>query len=197
MNRNNLLYSSRIFYIIGIVVLSFLLTSCVMHNKYPSSWSDLVPVEENKCPDISGIYWNNGIKEKGEVEYNLSKILGFKDEIGERYVKITLLKDDTFEISGWVWEEQKLVYKKSYPKRKYSCSSEGIRASSHTESTFIAEGLGAFGAMYGSFYLTKNTDGDLVVKDTGTVIGLSMLIIPIIGAGTDWYRFPHEDLKKE
>lgn len=199
MNRNNLSYSSWIFYIIAIVELSLLLTSCAMHNQYPSSWGGLITVEENKCTDISGIYRNTGEKEKGVSEYKLSKILGFKDEIGETHVKITQLKDDTFEISGWdtVGDEQKLVYKKSYPERKYSCTPEGVKASSHTESTFVPEGLGAFGTMTGSFYLTKNTDGDLVVKDTGTVIGLSMLIIPMIGAGTDWYRFPHEDLSKK
>ena len=188
MIRKNLLHSSWIFYIIGIVVLSFSLTSCMMHEKYPAAWGDLVPVEENKCPDISGIYRNSG----SSVHYNLSKILGFEDELNEEYVQITQLKDDSFEISGWdtVGDEQKLVYKNSYPKRKYTCTPEGIRASSYTESiNRLGEGLGALGVGHGFFYLRKNTDGDLIVKNTGTAIGFSFLF-PVLASATEWYKFP-------
>jgi hypothetical protein len=195
MNRDNFSYSPWISYLTGIVTLSLLLTSCMMHEKYPSSWGDLIPVDKNKCPDISGIYMNTGGKSA------LTHILGLKDTVGETHVthvQITQLKDGTLEISGWdmVGDEKKLVDKKSYPKRKYSCTSDGIRASSHIEGGIVPEGLGGFGAEFDSYYLTKNTDGDLVAKETGTAIGFSW-IIPAIGFGTNWYRFPHEDLKKE
>jgi hypothetical protein len=170
----------------------------MMHTKYPSSWGNLIPVEESKCPNISGIYRNYGEKAEGITKYRLSEILGFKDKFEETRMQIEQLKDGTFEISGWdmMGDEQKLVYKKSYPKRKYTCTSEGIRASSHTEGGIVPEGLGGFGVEFDSFYLIKNTDGDLVVKETGTAIGISW-IIPVMGFGTNWYRFPHEDLKKE
>jgi hypothetical protein len=192
MNRNNPLHSPWIFYVTGIITLSLLLTSCMVHEKYNPAWGELIPVKDDKCPDISGIYTNTRGK------YALTKILGFKDKIGETHVQITQLKDGTFEISGWdiVGDEQKLVYKKSYPKRKYSCTSEGLSVSSHTEGGIVPEGLGGFGVAFVSFYLTKNTNGDLVVKETASVIGFSW-IIPIIGFGTDWHIFPCEALRKE
>lgn len=200
MNRNNFLHSPWMFYLIGIVTISLLVTSCGAgsHQKYPASWGTLIPVQEHKCADISGIYWNLGQNERGIVDYNLSKILGFRDKIGERYVHIKQLKDNTFEISGWDLEgdEERLVYKRSYGQPNYICTSEGIRTSSYTESFFLTEGLGEFGVGSGTFYLTKNTDGDLVVKDTATVTGC-VWIIPCIGGWTRWYRFTHEVPKEE
>jgi hypothetical protein len=193
MNRNNPLYSRWKFYVIGIVTLPLLLTSCMMHEKYNPAWGELIPVKDNRCPDISGIYSNTCGK------HALTKILGLEDTVEETHVQITQLQDGTFEISGWnmVGDEQKLVYEKSYPKRKYSCTPEGISASSFTEGiSTLGEGLGGLGIVFGSFYLLKNADGDLVVKETGTVIGFAF-IFPIIGFGSEWHIFPREDLKKE
>jgi len=192
MNRNKFLYSRWIFHTIGTVTLSLLLTSCVMHNKYPSSWGDLIPVEENKCPDISGVYRNNN------VPYYLSEVLGFEKKIGEIFIEIIQLKDGTFEIFGCGIEEQKLVNKKFYAKEKYRCTEEGVKTSSLTKSVLKAEGFSPIGYAFVSFYLTTNRGGDLVVKETGSGIALSIIPpFPIIGAATDCYRFSHEDLKEE
>ena len=192
MNRNNPLYSAWIFYITGIVTLSLLLTSCMMHEKYNPAWGELIPVRENRCPDMSGTYRN------AFGGHELTKILGFKDTVGETHVQITQLEDGTFEISGWnmVADGQKLVYEKSYPKRKYSCTPEGIRASSYTEGGTVPGRGVVFGVTFTSFYLLKNTEGDLVVKETATVIGC-IVIIPIIGFGTDWYIFAREVLNEK
>lgn len=192
MNRNNLLYTPCIFKVIGIVTLSFLLTSCMAYKKYPSEWSELIPVEENKCPDISGVYRDHN------VPYNLSEVLGFKNKIGEYLIQIIQSKDGTFEIFGCDMEEQKLVNKKFYAKKKYRCTEKGVKTSSYKKSVFKPEGFSPVGYVFGSFYLTRNRDGDLVVKDTGTLIALSVIPpFPLMGAGADWYRFLLEDLREE
>ncbi len=49
------LSSYIVLFIVSIVLSSLFLTSC-SHQKYPSEWAALVPIEENKCPDIRGSY---------------------------------------------------------------------------------------------------------------------------------------------
>jgi len=55
--KGNLRQSPYIVFLIGSTILSSLFsTSCASHLKYPSEWSALVSIEDNKCPDISGKY---------------------------------------------------------------------------------------------------------------------------------------------
>lgn len=47
---------NRIFLVSCALLFSLYLTSCASYQKYPSEWSALIPVENDKCPDILGIY---------------------------------------------------------------------------------------------------------------------------------------------
>jgi hypothetical protein len=155
--RVDLRQSHYIVLLVGITILSSLfLTSCASHLKYPSEWSALVSIEDNKCPDISGRYviagetieephlyeseeaftdWTANPVEKADNKIRtlyLYEVFPIKYFIsrgaitGAAYVQISQPDDDTLEIS--FMNDQGLIDKKIYSitKKEYVCSPLGI-----------------------------------------------------------------------
>ncbi len=166
---------------------------------YPSTWSKLIPSEENKCPDISGLYDNLGVRSSLFGEQNaplhfgrLSKLLGL--EVGNKEWTDTLnrmqfvQRSDSIEI--FLWNKEKLISKKLFSKSELVCNSEEIKLNIRHK-TGIGEyrDISGLGFASGSLYLAKSIDGYLVIKETGTVVDFILLLPLDITNYTDWYRF--------
>jgi len=201
MNRNQLLCPLGRFWFIGFIASIFLFTTCVSHQKYPSSWGKLIPVDKNKCPDISGRYSNSGEDPIGNKNLLLSDLFDVYDigggGRGRRYlfyrdVEIKQL-GDAIEFSGPGKGE--VVSKKLYAKSEYSCTSEGIRIPYKIGLGRYDEMVGLIGGASGLSYLTKSIDGFLVIKVMGSAIQME-LGIPWVSSGTSWYRFPQRGFIK-
>jgi tetratricopeptide (TPR) repeat protein len=194
-NRNQPLCQFGRFWFIGFIASIFLITSCISHQKYPSSWGKLIPVDENKCPDISGRYSNSGEDPMGNKNLLLSDLFDVYDigggGRGRRYlfyrdVEIKQL-DGAIEFSGS--GKREVMSKKLYPKSEYSCTSEGIRIPYKIGLRRYDEMVGLIGGASGLSYLSKSIDGFLVIKVTGSAFQME-LGVPWVSSGTSWYRFP-------
>lgn len=181
-----------------IMLLLLLLSSCVSHQKYPLEWPPLISIANEKCPDISGIFVNEGErpdKTKRYLSDAFEKTEMYKD-IGQRkkdvdvtHVKINRPDNDTLEIL--FWNNDTLVDKNIYSRKKkeYSCTPEGIRIPLGSGvSSQMGEGIIPVGINWLTLYLTKNTDGELVIRYTSSGVGLA-LIVPIAGSTSDYVRF--------
>jgi len=176
----------------GILLLSSLFfTSCVIHQDYPSGWDSLIRVEKNKCPDIAGTYIDLGEVAEGKYPRSFSRLLFPNEPIGGTHVQI-MQHDETMEVSVWSWGN--LVRKRLYSKanKEYSCSSEGIEIP-------FKEGYGGegfeLGMGWGKLCLTKSADGSLIMNKKGSAAGV-VLIIPVVGYGSGWYRFKQANLEE-
>jgi len=165
-----------------IVAIPLLISSCMSIQKYPSEWPPLIDIEDQICPNISGSYVNDGEKTDGII----TSLLGKWEAT---HFQINQLHDDTLEIL--FLDNDTLVDKNIYSKKKgeYSCTPEGVRISFGTKaSTQIGEGLMPVSLNWASLYLTKNTDGELVVKATSSGMGL-VVVFPVAGYAADYARF--------
>lgn len=131
---------------------SLYLTSCASHQKYPSEWSALIPIEGDTCPDISGTY---DIKDEGtsrryvpdDPNRKTFLVQTTDDTLSHLYLyevfpmkyfisrgrisdathaQISQPDDDTLEIV--FLDNQGLIDKKIYSRKKkeYACSPKGI-----------------------------------------------------------------------
>ena len=197
MNRNQPLCPSGKFWFIGFIASIFLFTSCASHQKYPSSWGNLIPVDENKCPDISGKYDNSGEDFMGNKNLLSSDLLDVYDKGSRRelfYSDIEIKQlDDAIEIS--VSGKGEVASKKLYAKSEYSCTLERIRIPYKIGLRRYEEMVGLIGSASGLSYLTKSIDGFLVIKVMGTGFEIE-LGIPWFISYMTWVRFPQRVLKK-
>lgn len=168
------------------------LTSCVIHQAYPSGWGSLIRVEENKCPDMAGTYMNVGELADGKPYYRaLTRFLFPNEPVGGTHVQF-IQQDDTLEVSVWNWEN--LVRKKAYSKtnKEYSCSSEGIEIP--YKEVYAGEAF-ELGMGWDKLYLIKSADGTLIANKKGYGVGV-VIIIPVVGYGSRWYRFKQANLEE-
>jgi hypothetical protein len=87
------------------LLFSLFLTSCTTHQKYPSEWSALIPVGDDKCPDISGTYTIKG--ERIGPSFDVDK---FKIESPEIATNRESLREDRQSRSLYLYEVLPMEY---------------------------------------------------------------------------------------
>lgn len=186
---------------VTMILFLLLASSCMLHRKYPAEWSPLIPTENEECPDISGTFVNQGEDVDKRTRY-FSDAFGKtemykstarrKIEATVTHVRIVRPDEDKLEIS--FWNDSSLVDKNIYSRDKgqYICTAEGIRIPLGSALySQMGEGIVPVGVGWLTLYLTKNLDGDLIVKYASSGIGLA-LIVPVAGSSSGYARFRQE-----
>jgi hypothetical protein len=179
------------------------------HQRYPSDWPSLIQLEDEKCPDISGTYVNEGEMTNKTYVY-LSDIFGKtkiysspqekislgtisiqlpRHDIPVTHVEINQSNGDTLQIL--FWKNDKLVDKSIYSK-EYTCTPEGITIRLASGVSFpILDAKGITPVIMGSLTvdIRKNKDGELVIRYTSSSMGLAFFVVPVAGSASDYFRF--------
>jgi hypothetical protein len=176
---------------IAVIVLT---ASCASHQTIPENWKLPAPVEGEKCPDISGHYMASGeaIDKKSHVYLQSHWFFGEYEKYSVppgkwmeiRQVSIRQEEANQLEIvamsdSGTI-EGRRILKKES---GDYSCQDGWLRITG-------SESSGTSSSMGHADYIRSfaKTDGYLMEREEYNSFGL-ILIIPIAGSGTRWYRF--------
>jgi hypothetical protein len=176
---------------IAVIVMT---ASCASHQTIPENWKLPASVEGEKCPDISGHYMDSGeaIDKKSHVYLQSHWFFGEYEKYSVppgkwmeiRQILIRQEEANQLEIvamsdSGTI-EGKRILKKES---GDFSCQDGWIRITGSISS-------GTSGSMGYANYIRSfaKTDGYLIEKEEYNSFGL-ILIIPIAGSGTRWYRF--------
>jgi hypothetical protein len=190
------------FFILSTVIL--LVYSCFSFPEYPDDWAPLQkPTSE--CLDISGYYHNIAVESKEfpdaplllelfqvslpdilNVAWTGQAAVGFLiEQISYEQIRITA------KIGNIVISQRELIRSKN----DFDCTPDMIKISgpSETKGELIGETQG-FVLEYSSssFYISKDEEGALIVKEVasgGGVCCLFLVPIPLVGRQSSWYRY--------
>ena len=176
-----------------VVVMTTLTASCASHQGFPANWTLPEPASGEDCPNISGRYVNSGETISGNDSVALRFQWFWKDlskypvplGMWRNVSEISLQQEGQNHLSITAWAEGKVLYSETLSKYAdgFVCE-EGwlkIRASS---------GGGTSGGMWTSHWVRgfSNAGGHLLEKEEYEGFAM-LLVIPIVGSGTRWYRF--------
>jgi hypothetical protein len=114
---------------------------------------------------------------------SLSGLLLGAGEYGKPFrVQLTQRGPHAIELQLWVDDNVGSQYR-----LQSRCTSQGVEV--QLPATWVTRGL-AVVRRWGPLYLTKDTDGDLIVKAEYHAYGV-ILILPVAGKAENWYRFQH------
>jgi hypothetical protein len=181
----------KLLYIAVILMTASLTTSCASHQAIPDNWKMPELVEGENCPDISGQYINLG--EASDKKPVPLKFQWFWKDLSKYPVPLESWREvrqisirqvaDQLEIvavsdGGTIYSE--IMKKES---GDYSCQDGWLRIKAS-----ISGGVSS--AMSSAHYIRgfAIADGYLIEKEEYSSFSL-VLIIPITGSGTRWYRF--------
>jgi hypothetical protein len=184
---------------IAVIVMT---ASCASHQTIPENWKLPASVGGEKCPDISGHYMNSGeaIDKKSHVYLHSHWFFGEYEKYSVppgkwmeiRQVLIRQEEANQLEIvamsdSGTI-EGRRILEKEN---GEFSCQDGWIRITGSIRS-------GTSGSMGFANHIRSfaNTGGYLIEKEEYDSFGL-ILIIPIAGSGTRWYRFSRVEGRRD
>jgi hypothetical protein len=171
---------------------TLLATSCVTHQTIPDTWRIPQSAEGENCPDISGQYMNSG--EASDKKPIALKFQWFWKDLAKYPVplgnwqevrRISIRQDGTNQLEIAAVSDGGTIYSEIMKKESgdFSCQDGwlSIRAST---------GFGVSSAMSSTHYIRGFARGDGYLIEKEEYDGFSMvLVIPITGSGTRWYRF--------
>ena len=171
---------------------TLLSTSCASHQAIPDNWKMPESVEGESCPDISGQYMNSG--EALDKKPVLLKFQWFWKDLGKYPVplgkwrevhQISIRQEGTNQLEIAAVSDGGTIYSEILKKESgdFSCQDGWLRIKAST-------GGGVSSAMSFSHYIRgfAKADGYLIEKEAYNSFSM-VLIIPITGSGTRWYRF--------
>jgi hypothetical protein len=174
------------------VLLAFTLSlpACVFHQTYPSAWAPRVA----SCEDISGIYSDAGERWAQRTPYpvtetvvatrSLSALLLGTGGHGKTF-RVQLAQRGAHTLDFRIWVDDSVGAQYSTECR---CTPQGVEVTMPAQ--WMMQGLAAV-RTWGTLYLTKDTDGNLIGNLQYRTYGI-ILIVPIVSAGNPWYRFRQE-----
>jgi hypothetical protein len=170
-----------------------LITSCASHQASPDNWKIPASVDGENCPDISGQYMNSG--ETSDKKLIPLKFQWFWKDLGKYPVplgnwrdvrKISIRQGGENQLEIAAVSDTGNIYSEIMKKERgdFSCQDGWLRIRASTSS-------GVSSAMSSTHYIRSfaKTDGYLIEKEEYNSFSL-VVIIPITGSGTRWYRFP-------
>ncbi len=169
---------------------ALILSACVFHQRYPPSWPH--PVRD--C-DIAGVYADAGERWAESVPFpfgatvvstrSLSALLRGTGESGKPFnVELQRHDERTLDVGIRVDGGADTHFNV-----QYGCTSDGIEL--QLPPRWLRTGLSIV-RTWGRLQLTKDTGGDLIGSLQYDTYGL-VFIVPILGRGNTWYRFPRTD----
>lgn len=176
-------------YLALMLAATLLATSCASHQAFPDNWKRPELGEGDNCPDISGQYMNSG-----DSKYIELKSHWFWKELrklqvppgnwgGVRQISIRQEGADQLEVAAV--SDGGTIYSKIMKKEDgdFSCHDGWLRIETSGSS-------GSSSAMFYSHIIRgfARADGYLIEKEEYDSFGM-ILIIPMTGSGTRWYRF--------
>lgn len=165
--------------LVSLILIVFIFSGCVSKQEFPSGWNKIGLERNLECPDIVGIYKNNGIIESNENGPLLSSYLKLNAD-NANLIKISQDKG-IFNIKAFT--DNKIINEKNFNNKSISCN-KGFWIINNDENHNSG---GVLGKEWNTFYLTKNEDG-LIIKKENSAVGLFFLL-PIIGHDTSWVLF--------
>lgn len=183
------------------LILLFFLYSCFNYRDYPDEWVPLQsPISE--CIDISGSYYDlpkSGTYESLEYAHGLSLAELFQvpfEEISDGLevvratIQIELISNKKIRIiarQGDTLINERLLDRSN---GDFDCTSGMIKISGPSGAEGGAEGgAGAFAYGWANYYLSKNNDGALILKEVSSGFGtccIGIAPIPFAGGQTFW-----------
>jgi hypothetical protein len=175
-------------YLVWLLVAAGALEGCVSNPGYPERWSGLLPAAKD-CPSITGIFYNQGEEDNPESSARpiyLSSLvfLDMKDSKSIEKIEISEPEVGVIEIKTRNKNQLEYMRRLSAKNNDYHCEGGAVKISS---SEVVSEQVA--GLQFDSFYFYKSLDQSLIVKHTSSGLGLVLLVIPVGGSLSTWFRF--------
>ena len=167
----------RIFLILAI---SSLLLGCISKQDYQEDWEQ-VKASASVCPDISGTYFNYGVRTDSSYKPILSSLLGLKIAPPENIDLV--LTENSLTITD-LNEHQKDESISLRFKPEYLYCKDGHLV---LEKGKFQNREGALGQEWQTYVFSISDDG-LVLNKTQSAIGM-LFFIPIAGSESNWTLF--------
>lgn len=195
------------FAILLLTLLLISLTGCIETGKYPAQWSKPVAkLSPDGCSGLVGMYANDRVAYPNEDPVSISYLLAPKVFLGDEkyrdtqqkildsveYVKFSAPHPGVLKIQGFNSDSNDVVdFEYSEEDKNLSCKSNGAVITNQqlkTEGGFVID---IMTDRHQTIMFSKNTDGDLIVRDDISALSLVNLV-PIPVKATEWYRFRAE-----
>ena len=174
-----------------LLVLLPLIYSCSFAT-YPSQWSPMIPIQNQKCPNLSGVYWNDGIgSDGGNTHFYYDKtypVTHFQLIHDDEFLKILFFRDDKLVDVGSMYTAC-IVPKNVLRKSQCSCGDSGISIPTRPViATEFSKGMVPLSGGLMGAKITKTIEGDLIAKVNATGIAF-VVFIPVPFSITEYVRF--------
>lgn len=168
------------------------LAGCFIHRPdYPTRWA---PIEETRdsCASVAGVYatmgeYGPGVTWKTEAlrSTEISFYLLRQAKVSDR-VEITFDTGRVLHVRAI--RNDHVIGETSYSEKDatLSCNPSAVKINVFTG--FSPGDVVGFGSE--ATYLLKAIDGSLIVKRSGTLVGLAFMVMPVISSATEWARYP-------
>ena len=169
-----------------------LVVSFVLRPEYPENWSDIP--SKDIVPNLAGFYMCKGEDQQGNKP-SLYRALIAKDMVMENaidYIKITQTETELL-IEAY---QQGSLIKKRVAQFKPKDSRDGFVRLKEPEPERGINREGVVGYEWCTYWLCKTSDGSLVIRCDSAAVGM-VLMMPVLGVGRDWYRFPQYQRPEE
>jgi len=188
--------SRRLGPILGPLLVPFIVAACVFDNPdYPRGWASIAKASD-PCAILGGIYSEVGAYDPNSfvvknvvghsVVAHLSSMLGVFGAYGNR---VEIVYDDERALRIRSFLDEMKVGEVLYSERDktLSCGSEG--AAINRRKAPQGHGNVLLGVETDTTFLSKATDGALVVKQSSASAGLVFMMVPAGGSQSVWSHF--------
>ena len=189
---------------VNIFLIVLFLSGCISRLDYPNEWPDKSPVM-NGCPDISGIYLNEGIAVEANASQRLSRRPFFDHANAPltselwNYFYVGIEKGDPgkYVVSFYNEEGSQSEYAVEIDTKDepWSCDNGEMVYSDHPPS--VGYSHGAYGRWTDEVRISKTVDGSLLLKQVTSAMLAYFYVIPGYFENVELQLHKLEDLEPE
>jgi hypothetical protein len=152
----------------------------------------MIPIQNQKCPNLSGVYWNDGMDSDGgktAFYYNKNyRVTHFQFIHDDEFLKVLFFRDDKLVDVGSMYTAC-IVPKNVLSKSECSCGDNGMSISARPViATEFSKGMVPLSGGLMGAKITKTIEGDLIAKVNATGIAF-VVFIPVPFSITEYVRF--------
>lgn len=166
--------------------LTLFLAACVSVQDYPLAWGKPFLGEGGACPQVDGVFQNQGHGSDPRYPPNLAWQLFVHSSPWRSADRVQIQLTDSNIVSIRTLSGNSVLYQHDLVRGKNTFSCEG---------GFLAIPKGQFinrdgvlASENATVYLAPSDGGSLVVKERTTAVGL-MFLVPVAGSSTTWSRY--------
>jgi len=164
-----------------------LLSGCVFHAPYPAAWPTLPASGAEDCRHFEGSYADRGEIPDSSVQPSLTReLFGYHSEWpGAKRVAFSLTGTEILEIAVWSGDVHLFTRTLTTQTGDFAC--EAGRLVIHSRRWFAADVvLGRENVRVELSLVGRH----LVAQIRTFTAGVIVIIVPVVGSTTNWYRFP-------